>query len=102
MRKQVKRSPFAHLHFQNNIHYASNTPPPPKKICVPVGAGADKHGQAGAGAPFAVVGCRLGGGEVGGAGARHRPAESEHGQHGLQHVPVHQVARRNQTMHFFY
>lgn len=66
--------------------------PVPPSLCIPVVAGADKHGQAGAGAASAVVGRGLRGGEVGGAGAQHRPAEPEHRQHDVQHVSVHQVA----------
>lgn len=56
-----------------------------------VRAGADEHGQAGPGAPSAVIRRGHRGGEVGGAGTRHRPAEPEPGQYGIRHVSVHQV-----------
>ena len=68
-------------------------------VCFCVRAGADKHGQAGSGAPSAVVGRGHGGGEMGGAGTRHRPTEPEPGQYGLQHVPVHQVTEQHHTLH---
>lgn len=55
----LSTSENAHLHFQNNLSCS---------VCISVGAGADEHGQAGTGAPSAVIRCGLGGGEMGGAG----------------------------------
>lgn len=66
-------------------------------VCLPVRAGADKHGQAGPGAPSAVVRRGRGGGEMGGAGTRRCPTEPEPGQHGPQHVPVHQVTQQRRA-----
>lgn len=56
-----------------------------------VHAGADKHGQAGSGASSAFIRHGHRGGKVGGTRARHRSAEPEPGQYGLQHASVHQV-----------
>ena len=61
------------------------------RLSVSLPPGADHHCKAGAGAASAVVRRGLRGGEVGGAGTRRGATRPEHGQHGLLHVPVHQV-----------